>query len=102
MNKEKMKLMLSIMRELSNGNVPDEKDYDITQKEFFEILIACQNEGYINDLETYSIYGKDYKMCLTHNMVLTVLGNKRLNQNSIFSKIYKILKEIRGWLPFFN
>ena len=47
---DKLKIMLSIMRELNDGNYPKASDYEITSEEFYNIIEACQDEGYIKNV----------------------------------------------------
>ena len=49
MSKNKMKIMLSIMREISDGNEPTWTDYGIEKNEFADIIDACRKEGFIEN-----------------------------------------------------
>ena len=44
---DKLKIMLSFMREVNDGNMPQAADYEITNGELWDIIDACQDEGYI-------------------------------------------------------
>lgn len=97
----RLKVMLSFMREISDGNMPKADDYEIEQQTFEDILIACQEEGLIKDCVIYfkglesGCYG-----CDCSSAKLTVKGMEYLHNNSAAMKAYKGLKEIREWLPF--
>lgn len=45
MAKDKLKIMLSFMRELNDNNIPCAADYDITADEFGDIIEMCQDAG---------------------------------------------------------
>ena len=45
----KLKVMLSFMREINDGNVPDAADYGLEDWEYWDIIEACQDEGLIKD-----------------------------------------------------
>ena len=40
----KLKVMLSFMREINDGNMPTAADYEITNRELWEIIDACQEK----------------------------------------------------------
>ena len=45
-SKDKLKIMLSFMRELNDGNIPKAEDYGISNIEFYDIIDACQDAGF--------------------------------------------------------
>ena len=47
MSVNKLKVMLSYMREKNDGNDPSAADYGITSEELWDIIDACQDEGLI-------------------------------------------------------
>lgn len=95
---DKLKVMLSFMRELNDDNIPTPEDYGITEKEYYSIIEACQDEGLIKGaLPAHTFSKKEY---VIDSIRLTVKGMEYLNQNSAAMKTYKGLKEIREWLPF--
>ena len=44
---DKLKVMLSFMREINDGNIPKSTDYGISNEELWDIVEACQDEGLI-------------------------------------------------------
>lgn len=97
---DKLKVMLSFMREINDGNIPNSKDYDMTDEEFGSIIEVCQDEGLIKRAGiTRDGSGKVYALILSHTL-LTVKGMEYLHEHSKVMQTYKGLKEIREWLPF--
>lgn len=98
-SKDKLKIMLSIMRELNDGNCPTSSDYDLEREEFYNILEACQDEGYIKNVRMS--YGAQHHIiwATLEDARLTVKGMEYLHSNSAAMKTYKGLKEIRDWMP---
>ena len=47
---DKLKIMLSFLRELNDGNIPKAQDYGIKDEDFYDIVDACQDAGYIKGL----------------------------------------------------
>lgn len=99
-SKDKLKIMLSFMREINDGNMPQAEDYEITNSELWDIIDACQDEGYIKDARfTRGGQGNPILMCFTDGIKLTVKGMQYLHDNSKLMKTYKGLKELRDWIP---
>ena len=50
MNSNKLKkIIYSILKEILEGeDIPKAEDYDITNNQFFEIIMLMKNEGYLN------------------------------------------------------
>ena len=46
----KLKIMLSFMRELNDGVIPTANDYEISNNEFWDIIEACEDAGYIKNV----------------------------------------------------
>ena len=97
---DKLKVMLSYMREIDDDNIPTASDYEITEKEFSNVLEACQDAGYIKGLLDVTTLSSAYKQYLTEQVRLTVKGMEYLHTHSKTMQTYKGLKEIREWLPF--
>ena len=96
----KLKVMLSFMREINDGNIPAYSDYDMEKSEYYDIIEACQDEGLIKNARIkQDAQGKNL-MIFLEDVKLTVKGMEYLNNNSDAMKAYKGLKEIREWLPF--
>ena len=97
-SKDKLKIMLSFMRELNDGNIAKPEDYDIEKNEFYDIIDACQDEGLIKGVK-FSRDGHGIIIAYLENAKLTVKGMEYLHENSKAMQTYKGLKEIREWLP---
>lgn len=99
MSKNKLKIMLSFMRELNDGNIPTANDYQITQDEFGDIIEMCQDAGYIKNA-TVLRGGQGNKVhgIWLDAVKLTVRGLEYLNENSAAMKAYKGLKFMQDWL----
>lgn len=99
-SKDGLKIMLSFMRELNDGNIPKASDYDISSEEFWRVIDACQDKGYIKDVRIKrNDDTKEILAVFTEQVKLTVDGMEYLHENSAAMKTYKGLKEIREWLP---
>ena len=94
MAKDKLKIMLSFMRELNDNNIPCAADYDITADEFGDIIEMCQDAKVIRG-------GQGNKVCglWLDTVKLTVSGLEYLHNNSALMKTYKGMKFIQDWLP---
>ena len=99
-SKDKLKIMLSFMREINDGNMPQAKDYEITNGELWDIIDACQDEGLIKGASfSRGGPGNPILICFTDGIKLTVKGMQYLHDNSGIMKTYKGIKELRDWLP---
>lgn len=96
----KLKVMLSFMREVNDGNIPVPADYDLTKEEFNDIVDACQDAGLIKGVRFARGKGNQILVAFLDGVKLTVKGLEYLDEHSGAMKAYKGLKEIREWLPF--
>lgn len=98
---DKLKVMLSFMREINEGNIPDASDYALDNERFGSIIEACQDEGLIKGA-TITRAGQGNKVIIMwlEQVKLTVKGMEYLHEHSAAMQTYKGLKEIREWLPF--
>lgn len=95
----KLKIMLSFMKEVNNGNMPTASDYGITDSEFYDIIDACQNGGFITGAAfVRGGKGNKIRLCYTEGIKLTVKGLEYLQENSTIMRTYRGLQEIRDWL----
>ncbi len=96
----KEKIMLSILKELDEFNIPTEKDYDIDIKKFYRICKSLESGGFlsqVSDLQEYNDGSCDFSL---KDSEITVSGINYIRENSSLYKGYKGLKEIREWMPF--
>ena len=97
----KLKIMLSFMREVNDGNIPNALDYKITNGELWDIIDACQDAGLIKGVKfSRGGQGNRILMCFADGVKLTVKGLEYLHNHSTVMKTYKGLKELRDWLPY--
>lgn len=96
----KLKVMLSFMREVNDGNIPSALDYRLDKQEFYEIIDACQDEGLIKDVKISKGAHNRILAVSLDGVKLTVKGLEYLNEHSALMKTYKGLKELRDWIPF--
>jgi hypothetical protein len=95
----KLKVVLSILRELDDGSIPSASAYDLSDAEYYKILDAMQDDGLIKGLDIVRAQ-RGIVIVLGENAQLTIRGMEYMNANSNLMKTYKGLKEIRDWLPF--
>lgn len=97
----RLKVMLSFLREVNDGNLPKASDYGLSPQEYWEIVDAAQDDGLIKGA-TFSRGGQNSKiLCgFLDGVQLTVKGMEYLDNHAPAMKLYKGLKELRDWLPF--
>jgi hypothetical protein len=95
-----LKVVISLLREFSDGNMPTAADYGIEKEAFWDILDAMQDDGLIKGVRFSRGKGNRIIMAFLENVKVTIKGMEYLNENSALAKTYKGLKEIREWLPF--
>lgn len=91
---DKLKIMLSFMREINDGNIPKATNYEIDNEEFWDIIEACQDDGLIKGATHAG------PVLFLEDVKLTVKGMEYLHNKSAVMKTYNGLKELRDWLPF--
>lgn len=91
---DKLKIMLSFMREINDGNIPKPADYGITNEELWDIVEACQDEGLIKGATHAG------RVLFFDTTKLTVKGMEYLHDHSATMRAYKGLKELHDWLSF--
>ena len=98
----KLKVVLSFLREINDVNIQCAADYQLTNNEFWDIIDACQDDGLIKDADIIDVNfgGRQIIRCDIEHVKLTIRGLEYLNEKSLAMKTYKGLKEVRSWLPF--
>lgn len=100
MNSNKLKkIIFSILKEILEGeNIPTAEDYEVTNKQFVEIVMLMTNENLLNSKRvSFFIDGSLYIQKSIDT--LTMKGIEFLEENSNWSKFYKGIKEFRNFLP---
>lgn len=100
MNSNKLKkIIYSILKEILEGeDVPKAQDYDITENQFFEIIMLMKNEGYLNPKKVSFFIDGSISIIKSIDTI-TMKGIDFLEENNKWSKIYKGIKEFREFLP---
>lgn len=92
---DKQKLRYAILKEIDKKNTPlTEVEFGVTEEEFDSAVMFLEREGYLIGVD----YADDRAWLYKIGPELTEKGEKYLKDNSILSKTYKGLKEIRDWL----
>lgn len=90
------KIVLSILKEISDGEIPTNENYDLTQQQFADIVNGMQDEGYIKNVINASSF--DGRAVLLDGARITLKGIEYLKNQSGAMKFYKGLKEVRDWI----
>lgn len=99
MNSNKIKkIIYSMLKEILEGDsIPTEKDYDITQQQYFEIIELMKNEELINPKNVSFFINGDLHITKSLSTV-TMKGINFLEENNKWNKIYKGIKEFINFL----
>lgn len=97
----KRKIIYSILKEIEkNENEPSSKDYGISIAEFGDIIDMIEGEGLVKGSGvSRGGRGNEAQIVFLNGATITIKGLKYLEENSVFAKTYKGLKEVRDWLP---
>ena len=96
-----LKVVISLLREITDGNIPKASDYEISDEQYWDILDAMQDDGLIKGARFQrGKLNRIITVLSTDTIKITIKGMEYLNENSALAKTYKGLKEIREWLPF--
>lgn len=98
-----LKVAFSILKELSEENLPRAENYGITLTQFGNIIEDLQvDKGFIKGAAV-SRGGQGNKVLgvFLDSSHVTLDGLQFLHDNSTFMKTYNGLKEVRDWIKFF-
>ena len=87
-----LKIVVSILKEVSEKTVPKPEDYDIIE--------AMNDEGLLKNVKITHDAQNRVLTASIKNATVTIKGMEYLHNNSALMKTYKGLKEVREWLPF--
>ena len=90
------KIVLSVLKELSNGEIPTNENYDLTPQQFADIVNGIQDEGYIKNVIDASSF--EERAVLLDGARVTPKGMNYLESQSGVMKFYNGLKEVRDWI----
>lgn len=95
-----LRIVVSILKELSEGSMPKAEDYGIEKEIYYNILDIMQDARLLKNVKISR--GKNRRVILANldGAQVTIHGLEYLNENSALMKTYKGLKEVREWLPF--
>lgn len=89
------KLRYAILKEINQGEVNiSEKHFDVSENEFDNAVRYLTREGYLKGI----FYAENRPQFWENSAYLTEKGEKYLEENSIWRKAYKGLKEARDWI----
>lgn len=95
----RLKIVVSLLHEIADGNIPTAEDYGITEQDLNNILYEIQKENFVDNLKVNFDKNKQ-PIVTTDHARITIKGMEYLNNNSALMKTYRGLKEVREWLPF--
>ena len=97
---DQFKIVFSIVKEISEDNIPKAVDYGISNEKFADLLEITQEAGLIKNIKI--LRGGSGKVCslMPDRAKVTFEGLKYLHENSALMKTYRGLKEIKSWIPF--
>lgn len=97
----KRKIIYSILKEIEGkGSEPRAEDYGITVNGFGAIIDMIEEEGLIKGSKV--IRGgmeNEVQVLFLSGSKITMKGLEYLEENNVWAKTYKGLKEVREWLP---
>ncbi|QCT03834.1 hypothetical protein E6C60_3123 [Paenibacillus algicola] len=93
MNKDKLRY--AILKEVNEGNTPlTEEDFDVSEGEFDDAVNFLSREKYLTGL----FWADDRPHVNKIGPEVTERGENYLKENSMLSKTYRGLKEVREWI----
>ena len=98
MSVNQLKIVISILKEVSEGNIPKAEDYGMENRKYYDILDAMQDDGLIKNVRFNRGANKEILIVFDEHMKITIRGMEYLNNNTELVKTYKGLKEVREWL----
>lgn len=98
MSINQLKIVVSILKEVSEDNTPTAYDYGITKEKYYDIIQAMQDDGLIKGVNLLAAGNRI--IANNSHIKITIRGMEYLYENSALMKTYKGLKEVREWLPF--
>ncbi|KPB06318.1 YjcQ family protein [Bacillus sp. CHD6a] len=91
------KLIYSILKEIEKGNEPKREDYGLEFEQWGELAELIRDCGFVRNLGV--MYANDVVYIVSFSSAkITIQGLDYLEENSVFARTYKGLKEVRDWL----
>lgn len=99
MNPSKIKkIIYSILKEILEGeSVPTAEDYEISNKDFVDIVKLMVNENYLNSKKVSFFITGGVSIDKSFDTV-TMSGISFLEENNGWSKFYKGIKEFKNFI----
>ena len=88
---DQFKIIFSIVKEISEDNIPHASDYGISDDKFADLLEIAQEAHLIKNV---------VQSLMIDNAKVTFEGLQYLHDNSPLMRTYKGLKEVKEWIPF--
>lgn len=98
---DQFKIIFSIVKEISEGNIPHATDYGIPDDRFVDLLEIAQDAHLIKNVKVLRNGNGSVYSLIIERAKVTFEGLQFLHENSNLMKTYKGLKEVREWIPFF-
>jgi hypothetical protein len=96
---DRKKLIYSILKEIEQGNVPKQSDFDLELEQWGELAELIRDEEFTKNVTVQrGGIGNKVVYAWLDRAKITLKGIEFLEQNSVFAKTYKGLKEARDWL----
>lgn len=97
---DQFKIVFSIVKEISEDNIPKAVDYGISNEKFADLLEITQEAGLIKNIKILRGGSGKVHSLMPDGAKVTFEGLKYLHENSALMKTYRGLKEIKSWIPF--
>lgn len=94
---DSLKVACSLLKEVSEGNIPNASDYGITEQQFGDIVEDLSFNYLKGAIVTHAGPFKVMNVFLESARV-TMAGREYLYENSSLMKTYRGLKEIKDWI----
>lgn len=82
----KLKLIINILKKVSDGDIPVASDYNLNKKEFINLLEFMQYDNLIKGLEILKCEKEDKIITFKNNIEITTEGMNYLKEVSAFIK----------------
>lgn len=98
---DQFKIIFSIVKEISEDNIPHASDYGISDDKFADLLEIAQEAHLIKNVKVLrGGRGNVVQSLMIDNAKVTFEGLQYLHDNSPLMRTYKGLKEVKEWIPF--
>lgn len=96
---DQFKIIFSIVKEISEDNIPHASDYGISNEKFVDLVEIAQEANLIKNVKVLRT-GNGVHSLIIDKAKVTFGGLQYLHDNSPLMRTYKGLKEVKEWIPF--